>query len=45
MKEKVYETIIIGGGVSGLSCAKRLHEDRKDFMLITEELGGRLLSA
>ncbi len=43
--QKIYETIIIGGGVSGLSCAKRLHEAKRDFLLITEELGGRLLSA
>ncbi len=44
-KNKIYEAIIVGGGVSGLSCARRLHEADKDFLLITEELGGRLLSA
>lgn len=45
MNNTMLETIIVGGGVSGLSCARRLHDAGRDFLLITEELGGRLLSA
>lgn len=36
------KTIIIGGGVAGMSCAMRLLEARQDFLLITEDLGGRI---
>lgn len=36
------KTIIIGGGVAGISCAMRLLQVRQDFMLITEDLGGRI---
>lgn len=40
------ETAIIGGGVSGLSLAKALHEQGQDFSLFEarERLGGRVLS-
>ena len=37
------KTIIIGGGVAGMSCAMRLLEARQDFLLITENLGGRIM--
>ena len=38
-----YEVVIVGGGISGLACARRLTElGRTSFRLITEEIGGRL---
>jgi glycine/D-amino acid oxidase-like deaminating enzyme len=36
------KTIIIGGGIAGMSCAMRLLEADKDFLLVTENLGGRI---
>ncbi len=37
-----YETVIVGGGVAGLACARRLHESQRSFLLITENVGGRI---
>jgi hypothetical protein len=37
------KTIIIGGGVAGMSCAMRLLEAQQDFQLITENIGGRIM--
>lgn len=37
------KSIIIGGGVAGISCAMRLLEARHDFLLITENIGGRII--
>ncbi len=34
--------MIVGGGLSGLGCAKRLHETGEEFRLITEDIGGRV---
>lgn len=36
-------TIIIGGGVSGMACGKTLYEKDKDFLLLTKDIGGRML--
>jgi len=36
------ETVIIGGGIAGLACARHLHGANIPFILITEHLGGRL---
>jgi FAD dependent oxidoreductase len=36
------ETLIIGGGIAGLSCARQLHDGQRQFLLITENVGGRI---
>ena len=43
-KKRVFDVIIIGGGVSGLACANRLFEKNKDFLLITKHIGGRMIT-
>ena len=37
-----YETVIVGGGIAGLACARRLHDSQRSFLLITEDVGGRI---
>jgi glycine/D-amino acid oxidase-like deaminating enzyme len=37
-----HETVIIGGGIAGLACARRLHDGGRSFLLITENIGGRI---
>ena len=39
------DTIIIGGGVSGMACGRTLHAHGKDFILLTKEMGGRMLTS
>lgn len=45
MATKEYATIIIGGGIAGLSCARRLTDHHQDFLLITENIGGRICTS
>ena len=42
MKNQVIETIIIGAGVAGLGCARQLAKHNRDFLIITENIGGRI---
>ena len=37
-----YETVIVGGGIAGLACAHRLHDSQRSFLLVTEDVGGRI---
>lgn len=39
---EVRETIILGGGIAGLACARRLCDAGRSFTLLTEDVGGRL---
>ena len=43
MKEEFYEeTIIVGGGLAGLGCARRLYANKHSFKIITPDIGGRV---
>jgi hypothetical protein len=43
MTKKKVDTVIVGGGVAGLACARKLSEKGKEFILISEDIGGRIL--
>jgi len=45
MKNEIVDTIIIGAGVAGLGCAHELAKHKKDFLIITENVGGRICTS
>jgi glycine/D-amino acid oxidase-like deaminating enzyme len=45
MTAKTVDTLIIGAGVSGLSCAKLLNDYNNDFLLISQDIGGRIFTS
>jgi len=39
------ETVIVGAGVSGLGCARRLLDAGRDFVVVSPSVGGRILQS
>jgi len=39
---KTRDTVIIGGGIAGLACARRLSDEGEEFTLVSEDVGGRI---
>ncbi|MBI4448646.1 NAD(P)-binding protein [Candidatus Woesearchaeota archaeon] len=42
---KRIKTLIIGGGVSGMACGKKLNETGEEFLLVSKAMGGRMLTS
>ena len=45
MNPQTVETIIVGAGVAGLGCAHQLAKHKRDFLVITENIGGRIATS
>ena len=45
MSTSIYDTIIIGAGISGLACARQLDKYNEDFLIISNDIGGRILTS
>src|SRR3989338_4977395 len=45
MKNQTVETIIVGAGVAWLGCAHQLAKHKRDFLVITENIGGRIATS
>src|SRR3989338_24652 len=45
MNKQAVETIIIGAGVAGIGCARQLSKHNRNFLVITEDMGGRITTS
>lgn len=45
MTAKTFDTILVGAGISGLACARRLQKSDEDFLVISKNIGGRILTS
>lgn len=41
-KQKTIDTIIIGAGAAGLGCAHQLFKHKKEFLILSKDIGGRI---